>query len=253
MEVQISFASQGETVFGVLHLPDKPRSPGLLMCHGFTGHKAEAHRLFVNAARDLCEHGIAALRFDFHGSGDSAGEFRDMTISGEIADAGAAMDYLVSRPEVDVDRVGVLGLSLGGCVAACLAGRDKRVKALVLWAATAHPERIQERLAPDFGSAEVLDFSGWGLGRGFVEDAPNVRPLADAARYRGPALIVHGEKDQAVPLSDARDYEEALTGPKTVKVIAGSDHVFSSLPWKSEAIAASREFLLSTIGKPNPR
>jgi len=248
MEVQVSFTSQDQMIAGMLHLPDQPKAPGIIMCHGFTGHKSEAHRLFVSAARDFCDYGIAVLRFDFRGSGDSAGEFRDMTISGEIADAGAALSYLISRPEVAGDRVGVLGLSLGGCVAACLAGRDKRVRALVLWAATAHPERIGEWLAPDIGSANVLDFSGWGLGRGFIEDAPNVRPLADAARYTGPALVVHGEKDQAVPVADARDYEEALGGAKTVHVIAEADHVFSSLQWTADAVSVSREFLLRTFG-----
>jgi len=248
MEVQVSFTSQGQMVAGMLHLPERARAPGIIMCHGFTGHKAEAHRLFVNAARGFRDHGIAVLRFDFRGSGDSAGEFRDTTISAEIADAGAALDHLVSRPEVDAERVGVLGLSLGGCVAACLAGRDSRVKALVLWAATAHPERITERLASNFGGADLLDFSGWGLGRAFMEDAPQVRPLADAARYAGPALVVHGSDDQSVPAADASDYQQALGGTKTVHIVAGSDHVFSSIPWKAEAIAASREFLVRALG-----
>lgn len=248
MEEQVSFTSQGQMVAGMLHLPDRSKAAGIIMCHGFTGHKSEAHRLFVNAARDLCAQGIAVLRFDFRGSGDSAGEFREMTISGEIADAGAALSYLISRPEVDGDRVGILGLSLGGCVAACLAGRDKRVRTLVLWAATAHPERLGERLAPDLGSARVLDFNGWGLGHGFVEDAPNVHPLADSARYSGPALVVHGEKDQAVPVADARDYEKALGGAKTVHVIPQADHVFSSLLWTADAVGASRDFLLRTLG-----
>jgi hypothetical protein len=249
MEEHVSFASHSQAIAGVLHVPDQPKAPGIIMCHGFTGNKSEAHRLFVAAARDLCAHGIAVLRFDFRGSGDSAGEFREMTISGEVADAVAALSYLISRPEVDGDRVGVLGLSLGGCVAACLAGRDQRVRALVLWAATAHPERIGERLASELGAADVLDFSGWGLGRGFIEDAAGVRPLSDAARYLGPALVVHGEKDQAVPVADARDYEKALGGAKTVHVIPEADHVFSSLLWTAEAVGASRDFLLRTLGK----
>jgi hypothetical protein len=249
MELQVSFDSQGQAVFGVLHLPEKAESPGIIMCHGFTGSKSEAHRLFVNAARDFCEHGIAVLRFDFRGSGDSAGEFREMTVSGEIADAGAALDYLASRPEVEADGVGVLGLSLGGCVAACLAGRDGRVKSLVLWAAAAHPEGLHERLKPEFGDREVLDFSGWGLGRGFLNDLLEVHPLEDAAKYTGPTLIVHGENDQAVPLSHAHDFEKALGGSKRVRVIAGADHVFSNLTWQSEAVSTSRQFLLDTIGK----
>jgi dienelactone hydrolase len=248
MEVQVSFASGGETVFGVLHLPARSPAPGLIMCHGFTGHKAEAHRLFVAAARDFAKHGLVVLRFDFRGSGDSAGEFRDMTVSREIADAEAALGYLASRPEVDPQRLGVVGLSLGGCVAACLAGRDPRVKALALWAATAHPERSLGRLAPEFGDHQVLDLQGWGLGRGFVEDLSNIHPLDDARRYRGPSLVVHGERDETVPASDASDYEHALGGPKRAHIVKGADHVFSSLPWQAEAIEVSRHFLVEALG-----
>lgn len=248
MEIQVSFPSQGEAVFGVLHVPEKTPAPGVIMCHGFTGHKAEAHRLFVAAARDFARHGLAALRFDFRGSGDSAGEFRQMTVSGEIADAGAALGYLMGRPEVDPQRVGVLGLSLGGCVAASLAGRDPRVKSLVLWAALGHPGRLQERLAEAFGDSEVLDYEGWGLGRGFLDDLVNIHPLDDARRYRGPSLIVHGENDASVPVSDAHDFREALGAGSRLHLIAGADHVFSSLPWQAEAISSSREFLKETLG-----
>ena len=247
MEVQVSFSSQGETVFGVLHLPVEGPGPGVVMCHGFTGHKAEAHRLFVGAARDFAEHDLAVLRFDFRGSGDSAGEFREMTISREIADAKAALDYLSSRPEVDQAQTGVLGLSLGGCVAACLAGRDSRVKALVLWAAVAHPGRIFERLLPEFADRGVADMNGWGIGRGFLDDSRNIHPLEELKKYRGPSLVVHGAKDESVPPGDARDYQLALGERADLHYVEGADHVFSSLAWKQEAITLSRQFLVKTL------
>lgn len=249
MEMQVSLDSQGLPISGVLHLPAAAGCPGVVMCHGFTGSKSEAHRLFVNAARDFCDHGIAALRFDFRGSGDSAGEFRDMTVSGEIADAQEALNYLAARPEINGGRVGILGLSLGGCVAACLAGQEPRIKSLVLWAATCHPEDLHARLKPEFAERDLIDFDGWGLGRGFLDDLLEVHPLAQAANYRGPALIIHGEMDETVPLSHARDYERALGGSKRVQVISGASHVFSHLQWKAEAIMLSRRFLLDTLGK----
>jgi hypothetical protein len=247
MEIQVTFPSGGEQVVGMLQPPDRTPAPGLAMCHGFTGHKAETHRLFVKAARDFARHGLAVLRFDFRGSGDSAGEFREMTVSREIEDAGAAMDYLISRPEVIADRVGILGLSLGGCVAACQAGMDPRVKALVLWAATAHPDRIADRMAPEFKGTDVLDMNGWGLGRGFVEDVMRVRPLDEVARYTGPSLVVHGSNDETVPASDASDYRIALGGGCRVHIVEGADHVFSTLVYESEAIGASRDFLVQVL------
>ncbi len=247
MELQVSFSSDGEAVFGVLHLPEQMPAPGLIMCHGFTGHKAETHRLFVAAAREFSRHGLGVLRFDFRGSGDSAGEFQQMTVSREIADARAAFDFLASRSEVDAGRLGVLGLSLGGCVAACVAGREERVRALVLWAPLAHPSRLHDRLAPEFASQEVLDMQGWALGRPFLEDLRNVDPLAELKRYNGPSLVVHGTVDESVPPSDGSDYRVALGGKCRLHYVEKADHVFSSLPWKKEAIEVSKDFLRDTL------
>lgn len=255
MELQVSFPCDGEGIFGVLHLPARTPAPdlpagrvaGMVMCHGFTGHKAETHRLFVNAARSFAAAGLAVLRFDFRGSGDSAGEFREMTISREIADAQAALDYLCSRTEVDPGRVGVLGLSLGGCVAACLAGRDPRVQALVLWAALAHPQRLFQRLLPGLADRETLDANGWEIGRAFLDDSRALLPLEEIKRYAGPALVVHGSQDQSVPPTDADDYCEALGARGELHLVEGADHVFSSLCWKAEAISVSQRFLLQAL------
>lgn len=247
MEAQVLFHVKGEALFGVLHLPERNPAPAVALCHGFTGHKAEAHRLFVHAARAFAQAGVVALRFDFRGSGDSAGEFRDMTISREIEDASAALDFLQERAEVDPGRLGVLGLSMGGCVAACLAGQDPRVRALALWAPAAHPERIAEHIAPGFGPGPVMDMDGWDLGRAFLEDAAALRPLEAAGRYVGPSIVVHGSEDAAVPPSDASDYRVALGGTCQLHFISGADHVFSSLPWKAQAIQLTRDFFARAL------
>lgn len=250
MELHTTFQSAGETVAAVLHLPDRHPAPGVILCHGFTGHKAETHRLFVYAARDFARHGLAALRFDFRGSGDSDGEFHEMTISREIEDARTALDFLASRPEVDARRLGALGLSMGGCVAACLAGRDSRVRSLVLWAAVAHPGKLfDERLAASFADGrEVVDLNGWAIGRAFLEDARRVEPLRDLAAYQGPALVVHGTCDESVPLGHAHDFHAALGARAQLHLVAEADHTFSSLPWKEEVVARSRRFFLETLG-----
>jgi len=246
MELQIGFRSGDQQVFGVLHVPESTPAPGSIMCHGFTGHKAETHRLFVDAARDFTRNGLAVLRFDFRGSGDSEGEFHEMTVSREIEDARAALDFLASRPEVDPARLGVLGLSLGGCVAACLAGTDERVRALVLWAAVGHMERTFDGLAPEF-TGDVLDMTGWPLGRGFLDDLPNIQPLKQLEKYVGPSLVVHGSNDETVPPSDASDYRLALGGHCRLHMVEGADHVFSTLRQKAEAIEVSRDFLVSAL------
>ena len=247
MEQCREFLSAGERVVATLHLPAAAPAPGVVVCHGFTGHRIEAHFLFVKAARALCAAGLAVLRFDFRGSGESAGSFRDMTISGEIADALAALEFMRAEPAVDPERIALLGLSLGGLVAACAAARDGGVSALVLWSAVAHLERLFERLLPEFGEAPVLDYQGWGLGRAFLEELPQIQPLETVTGFAGPGLVVHGTRDESVPPSDGKDYHKVLGDRCRLHLVQGADHTFSSLAWQEEAASVSRDFLVQAL------
>lgn len=147
---------QGKLLRGMVHRPARPRSwgwdprkakgparvPGVVFFHGFTGDRMEAHWIFVKCARALANAGIASLRFDFYGSGESEGEFREVTLEGELADGEEAIKFFRRQKDIDPKRVGLVGLSLGGTVAACLAPRVKG-RALVLWAALAHPDHLR--------------------------------------------------------------------------------------------------------------
>ena len=101
METPVTFDCKGQQIVGMLHLPEgRGRVPAALLMHGFTGTKVESHRLFVKISRALAEHGIASLRFDYRGSGDSAGDFEEMTIRSEIADALEAVRFLARHKPV---------------------------------------------------------------------------------------------------------------------------------------------------------
>src|SRR6201997_5559743 len=88
----------GKRLRGMIHRPAKARSrrgtPAVIFLHGFTGDRMESHWIFVKCARALARVGVASLRFDFYGSGESEGEFREVTLQSEIADARAAIDFL---------------------------------------------------------------------------------------------------------------------------------------------------------------
>ncbi|MCD6362298.1 MAG: alpha/beta fold hydrolase [Armatimonadetes bacterium] len=249
------FQVEGQTITAGLHVPDTTPAPGVVMCHGFTGTRIEAHFLFVKAARELCAAGMNVLRFDFRGSGESDGAFEEMTVEGEIADALAAVEVLRNEPTVDPDRVAVLGLSLGGLVAACTAARSPNVSALVLWAAVADLmevfsqrgdwDQVQAALKRD----GFVEHGAHRIGAGFWEDCRRIDPLAELADYRGPALVVHGSEDQSVVVDHAQRYLDALpTDDKTVHIIEGADHTFSSVAWEREAIGVTTEWLARHLG-----
>jgi len=73
MEKSIVFRSGRHKLAGVMHIPEIRRKsyPAVVMFHGFTGNKCESHFIFTKTARRLVLRGIAVLRFDFMGSGDS--------------------------------------------------------------------------------------------------------------------------------------------------------------------------------------
>lgn len=125
------------TLRGYLELPDGASSespvPLLVMFHGFTGTLSEKHFVLSRLSRRVVASGVATLRFDFGGSGESDGEFINVTPLTEVEDGQAILAFGCGLPEVDQERVGLFGFSLGGFVAINVAAREQdRLKRLVL-------------------------------------------------------------------------------------------------------------------------
>lgn len=276
----VTFEVEGQQLYGMLHLPaaEGPH-PAVALLHGFSGNAAEDHFIFTKMARQLAADGLAALRFDFRGSGWSQGSFADMTIQGEVVDAIAALDYLAQQPEIDPARLGLLGMSLGGCVAALVAGRDPRVRVLTLWAAVAHPELLFGRMllaalgAPTNGQSEAdesarltvdamlsragvrdlsavtpLDVGGLDVGAAFFGGLADARPLDALRNYRGPALVVHGTADATVPVSEAQAYVDVLQpGARQLLVVDGAGHTFGRRDHEAQVIQTSSAWLMAML------
>lgn len=252
MEKPVVLENHGQQMMGVLHLPEKEGPvPAVALYHGFTGTKVGPHQIFVKMARALHAMGIAVVRFDFRGSGDSEGDFADMTVTGEISDAKKILDFLEGLPEVDAQRLGILGLSMGGAVAATVAGTDERVKSLVLWAAVADfklferdPEVIE--LAKKQG---YIDVGGDVLKVDFYQDIQKQKPAETVANYRGPALIIHGDADPTVPVSHADIYEKALASASRVEkfILPGADHTFNRMDWEKAVIERTARWFKETL------
>lgn len=255
-EYPITFPSDGQQVVGMWHAPaGGPPAPALVLCHGFTGHKAESHRLFVDAARAFAGRGIGVLRFDFRGSGDSEGESVDVTVSAQVADARAALAYVRARPEVDPARIGILGLSMGGLVVALMAGDEPALRAIALWNPLANPSGVAERRRkPETGSQleqwGYADHNGWAVGIPFLTELPRLKPLESIVRHAIPVLVVLGDQDESVPNEEGRAYEHALREADRevhMHVVQGGGHTFDSLPAKREAIDHTLQWFLPRL------
>ncbi len=200
----------------------------------------ESHWIFIKCARALVRAGVASLRFDFYGSGESEGEFQEVTLQGEIADARAAVGFFRRQKGIDGDRLGLVGLSLGGAIAAMIA-RQAKARALVLWSALARPALLRDlaktAARPLAGASGALEYEAREVSRRFLDSADRVNPLEFIARFRGPTLIIHPEKDAYLPLTHPEDFLRAAGAAVKQKVIIpGADHTFSSMAWEREVI-----------------
>ena len=163
--------------------------PGVVFQHGRLGNRSQ----FLGEARHLRAHGIASLLLDApwarpHGRRILTGRTSDaLTLRQTIVDERRALDLLVARPEIDPQRLGVMGFSLGAVASAALLGVDHRIRCGVLASAG-------QRLAPllqRFGGARYL--------RALSAFDP-VRWIGDSTAR---LLIQNGRRDRDFPAFDA--------------------------------------------------
>ena len=247
----------------------------VLLLHGFTNERNELpvggtdETMYGRLARVLGAHGIASLRIDFRGSGESDGAWADTTFTGQIDDAQAAVDYLATLAAVDLDRLGVVGFSQGGLVAAELAAQEPRVRSLVLWSpVSSAPDTYKHILGDESVAAGLVTeaplpvTTQWGaqfeLDRGFFVDLFRYDPTAAIAEVAAPLLVVVGLRDTTVTPQPAYGelYLAYHDGAERL-VTLESDHVFNVLTDPDPAIfdtavAWSTAWLVDTLLAPKP-
>jgi len=214
----VSFQVDGQKVVGTLELPaGAARPPVILLLHGFKGSRNELEipslkeGVFTRAANAWAAKGLASLRIDFRGGGDSEGSFEDTTISGQVEDALAAVEFLQTEKSIDPTRIALVGWSQGGAVAAITAGRTKRrLAAVALWNPLTVPAASSEAiLGVDVVKAGLASGGRatsfklpWGaeasLKTAFFKDLFCVDPVADLAKYTGPVFVAVGTNDTAI-------------------------------------------------------
>jgi dienelactone hydrolase len=195
---RVSFVVPTGELEGVLHLPEGTAIGGCAVLHGYGGDPEQPH--IVAACTALAEAGVAALRFPYRDHQPPR-----MTLDSALADAAGAIRLLKAHPDVP-ERLGVVGFSFGGTVAAIAAGRDSRIRAAVLAAAPA---------------AAMPAFAG--------PDGGKWKPVAELSRTRARVLLVWGSYDTQVPIDNAERYRSVLLQARVTNrlaVIDGADHDF---------------------------
>ena len=251
MQQAITLNYQGMTLRGMEHVPERKegeRLPAVILYHGFTGDKLEKHRFFLKICRELETLGYASFRYDFLGSGDSDGDFEDMTVSKEIAEAGAILDSVKADPRIDPDRVILLGMSMGGLIASVLAGdRPQDVAKLVLICPAGNMyDFVKYQLDVYLADPNLnhVDLNGNLVGRAFGEDVKQLDVYGRAKQYEGEVMLIHGTNDPTVPFAVSGLYKENCYGDRvTIHPVEGADHTFNKYEWEQEVLRTISAFL----------
>lgn len=208
----------------------KTEYPLVIIMHGFMANKERP--LLTKLADDLEKDGIASIRFDFNGQGQSEGRFQDMTVVNEIEDAKAVYAYARKLP--GVTSIALAGHSQGGVVASMTAGElgTQKVKALVLMAPAAvlREDAIRGQIFgvhyDPLNPPEIIDVRDHKVGAAYVKTAQTLPIYETASQYQGPAYMIHGTGDVIAPYTYSLRYQRIYFNGK-VHLIDGEDHTFS--------------------------
>lgn len=246
------FQHKGLTLRSTLHIPEGPattRWPTAVFVHGFTSNRLELPS-FVGMSRLLETVGIASVRFDLSGHGESDGDFFDVTITGEIAETRAILRTVRDLGFVDAERIALVGMSMGGVVAGIVAAEEPGIRALCLWspAAVAPFEigsgRLKGKpLAPEIAEKGYVDTGGYRMSPALVTDIAGLDVYGRSAAYRGPVHILHGDRDDIAPLAYGRRYLDHYDGNAELEVVAGADHAWGSVPHRTTLHESTLRFL----------
>lgn len=260
-EEDVFFLSSGRTVYGTLVLPADTSYPvpAIVMLHSTGSDRDETGDSYVYTARVLAAYGIASLRIDLPGSGESKVSYRLYNYETALEDTVAAKEYLQSLDEVDSDRIGILGWSQGGTNAIIAAAEDPDFQSVVLWGGLLDPssmvsdELYEEARVRGFAVTTFRGPRRYEIGLQWFEDAYGKDVLSYVGLIQAPVLAINGENDTVVPPGDGTLVMEYSPNDNSRQcIIYGASHTFNissdpSLSALSEAVGTTVDWFGETL------
>lgn len=235
----------GRLLRGNVRMPDgEGKFPTIVFLHGFTVWKTGPQRLYEEFVRDAVKAGYCVIRYDFYGTGESDGEFWEMTIGSEMNETEAIYNWAKEQPYVDPEKIFIGGHSMGALLAVIVA--PKLQPAGIFGWATAMSMLYQAggRTRNMNGPSEHgWDIDGLELSREFMEECYTMNFQDMAKGYDKPVLLIHGTGDADIPVDCSIMLKAQYGDCCQLELIEGANHRFLSIPWKKEIYAKTIDFL----------
>jgi pimeloyl-ACP methyl ester carboxylesterase len=256
----------GLNLVGTLVQPVDQSNHAVVLVHGggVTRHEAG---FFTRLAAGLAESGVASLRFDLPGHGESEGRQEELSLAAVLNAIRAARAHICQ--EAGVDAASLVAASFSGGLAAYYAARRQAdVERLVLFNPLLDYKQrfvdqkdfwrndfLTEQAARDLAEQGFLPHSPtFKLSRALLNEVFWLDARRALADIQAPTLVVHGTKDTFIPVESSRDADRRLTAPHRLLEIEGAQHGFAvhddptyanpqSQIWQAEVIAAVCDWL----------
>lgn len=231
-------------IYGITATPEghAGRRPVAIIAHGFNGNHSSGRAYFAT----LCAMGYKCYAFDFPcGSARNRSDANtmNMSVADEAADLSAIVAHMRTLPDVDTTGIVIIGESQGGLAAVmAAAGLKGQLSRLVLvYPALCIPDNWNKAYKSEADIPDTTRVWGVPLGRRFFKEARAIDVGAAMAGYDGPVLIVHGDKDNVVPLEYSRRAANAYADA-SLHVVFGAGHGFDKKQ-QAEAMGRIKTFL----------
>ena len=238
---RVSIRFEGNAIYGVLRKPASPKPPVLIMAPGLDSTKEEIHAY----EEPFLARGIAVLAIDGPGQGEAEYE---IPICGDYERAArAVVDWIEKRSDLDKDRVGIWGVSLGGYYAPRAAAYEKRIKACIALSGPFEWERIWDGL-PEL-TRETFRVRSHSKDETGARSVAKTLTMKEAApRVTCPIFIVTGRQDRLVPASHAEQLARTVSGPVELLIVEDGGHNANNRPYRYRSRTA--DWLAGQFGLP---
>lgn len=232
-------ALDGLQLAGTVVVPDSVADHAVVMVHG-GGVTREEGGFFTRLANGLAEAGVASLRFDLRGHGESEGRQEELTLAAILNDIRVAIAHV--KEAAGADRTSLLGASFGGGICGYYAAkRPDEIARLVLLnpqmdykkrTIDSRPYWVNDYLsdegARDLSEQGYIQFTpSLRHGRAIFNEVFWLRPDTVIEEISAPTLIVHGTKDTFVPVESSRRAATRLKAAHRLVEIDGAQHGFA--------------------------
>ncbi|MCB9008995.1 MAG: alpha/beta hydrolase [Ardenticatenaceae bacterium] len=242
----ISFTTEDHLQLSGWYVPPQNESgAALIFVHGLGSNRSA----LLDQAAMLAEAGYGALLFDLRAHGRSQGTRSSWGLA-EVADVQAALQFLQNQPEVNAEKIGIIGHSMGGAIAIRAAAQLPEIRLVVAESVYTNFADNEERLTvsfarlPAWSAPLVMDWAEWIAGVDSSQLAPQQEVASLSPR---PILFIQGGRDKTVHVQNGSTLYETAVSPKARLLIPNADHnnLFATDP--EQMSQRLRQFLAQTL------